>query len=107
MRHKKQSFKITLKHLQKHMSMPRRNFSKWIHNPLVATIDSLLSATLFRPYAVIGAATGACVTLMAAYFTALISGYPLSGIEGPVGAFAGWVIGILVDIIHHYSTKNR
>lgn len=88
-----------LNDIQRHMSTPRRLYSKIIHTTPVDYLLEILSRTLFRPYAVIGAALGAGVALSLSYFIAFYAGYTLTGAESYIGLLSGWAIGLFIDLI--------
>lgn len=92
----------TLEDIQRHMSTPRRLCSKILHASPIDYLLEILSRTLFLPYAVIGAALGASITLSLSYFIAFYAGYTLTGAESYIGLLPGWIIGLFVDFIKNH-----
>lgn len=94
---KNKSYQSTLHHMQNHLSLGEKTFSKFIHNPAVEKPSELIGATIARPNAILAGSFTAFVSVTIIYVIARNMGYALSGFE-TIGAFLlGWSIGIIFE----------
>lgn len=104
---KKRTFKDTMSHIQKKMPPLQHYFSRFINLPLINAVSGVCAATLFRPYATIGAAVGVIVMLIASYLLAVTTGLSLNGSEGMAGLLIGWVSGLLFEPLHQFIRPKQ
>lgn len=96
---KNESYKRTIKQVQKELPVGSRTFSKIVHNRFVEKASEALGATIARPNSMLAGAISAFIITLVVYTIAKKSGYALSGFE-TIGAFIlGWVIGIIYDYV--------
>ncbi|MDO4684772.1 MAG: hypothetical protein Q4B06_03640 [Candidatus Saccharibacteria bacterium] len=104
---KKRTFKDTMSHIQKGMPPLQCYFSRFINLPLINAISGACAATLFRPYATIGAAVGSIATLMGSYLLTITTGLSLNGSEGLIGLLLGWMAGLLFEPLHQFIRPKQ
>ena len=88
-----QSYKNTLAEAREDMNVVRKFISYIIHTPIVDPVLSLLGRTLFRPRPVLYAAVTSLIGMLIFTFNAYNIGYSLSGVELPILALIGWLVG--------------
>lgn len=94
---KNKSYKKTLDHMQEHLSIGEKTFSKFIHNPVVEKPSELVGSTVARPNAILAGSFVAFISVMTIYVIARNMGYTLSGFE-TIGAFIfGWSLGLIFE----------
>lgn len=101
------SYKKTMKHVQKELSTPSRYFSKVIHNPIVEKVSDTLGNTIARPDAILAGAIVAFVATLSVYIVAKTIGYSLSGSETIIAFAVGWTIGIIYDYLRLMITGKK
>lgn len=101
------AFKETMQNIQKEMSAPARTFSKVIHNKAVEKVSDVAGTTVARPNSILFGGICAFALVLAVYIHARNIGYSLSGFE-TIGAFIlGWIIGVLIDLLHGIIRGKR
>jgi len=104
---KNESYKRTLKQVQKELPIGSRAFSKITHNRFIEKASDIAGNTIARPNAMLSGAVVAFIITLLAYTIAKKSGYALSGFE-TVGAFLfGWAIGITYDYLRALITGKK
>lgn len=104
---KNDSYKRTMKQVQKELPIGSRFFSKITHNNIVEKASDALSTTIARPNAMLSGAIFAFIITLLVYTIAKKSGYALSGFE-TIGAFIlGWAIGIIYDYLRILITGKK
>ncbi len=93
------SFAKTMSRVRDDMPLPQRVFSKIIHAPLVEKTSDALGSTVARPDAILSGSICAFVSTTVLYFTARHYGFSLSGSETIATFAAGWLVGILFDML--------
>ncbi len=93
------SYKQTMKSIQHDMSGPSRVFSKVIHNKTVDKVSDVLASTVARPNAILSGAVCAFVLVLGVYVLAKYMGFALYGSETIAAFIAGWLIGLLFDLL--------
>jgi hypothetical protein len=93
------SYKQTMDTIQREMSAPSRVFSKVIHNKTVEEVSNVIGATIARPNAILSGAICAFVLVLGLYSLAKYMGFALYGSETIAAFIAGWLIGILFDLL--------
>ncbi len=104
---KNDSYKKTIKQVQKELPIGSRTFSKITHNTVVEKVSDTIGTTIARPNAMLSGAIFAFIITLLAYTIAKKSGYVLSGFE-TIGAFIlGWAIGIAYDYLRILITGKK
>lgn len=102
---REQSFKQTMTHIQAEMPKGERAFSKVIHNPTIEKVSDIVGATVARPTSIAAGSLCAFIAVFTLYLIAKNAGFSLSGFE-TIGAFiAGWLFGILIDLVRSMFRK--
>ena len=96
---KQRAYTHTIKHVQSKLSKPSRGFSKIIHSPVVEQASEALEKTVARPSAILGGALFATVGLAVMSFFARRYGFALSGTELILFVSAGWLLGLIVELV--------
>jgi hypothetical protein len=95
----------TLMSLQRRLTPTSRQFSKFIHTPIIESTSEALERTIARPSLMLGATWTALIVGGTFYFTARAYGYILSGSEllfaSAVGAGLGLLGEALWRALHH------
>lgn len=106
-KHKNESYKKTIKQVQKELPLGSRIFSKITHNSFIEKTSDIAGNTIARPNAILSGAMVAFFLTLITYTIAKKYGYPLSGFE-TIGAFVfGWVIGIIYDYVRILITGKK
>lgn len=95
----KSSFGATMKTVEDHLTTPQRIFSKVIHNPVIERVSDVASTTIARPNAILSGSIGALLLTGTLYLMARYYGFSLSGSETILTFLAGWLLGLVFDII--------
>lgn len=104
---KNESYKKTIKQVQKELPVGSRIFSKITHNSIVEKSSDIVGNTIARPNAMLSGAIAAFILTLITYTIAKKSGYALSGFE-TIGAFLiGWVVGIIYDYLRVLITGKK
>lgn len=104
--HQSRRFKAIMTEATHTMPYYRRLLSRALHLKAIWWISNLLSNTLARPNAVLFGAIASFAATFAVYLLSKNFGYSLSGFES-IGAFmTGWVVGIIFDLLSHFSKKK-
>lgn len=104
---KNDSYKKTIKQVQKELPIGSRIFSKITHNNMVEKASDTVSTTIARPNAILSGAVFAFIITLLTYTIAKKSGYVLSGFE-TIGSFIlGWIIGIIYDYLRILITGKK
>ncbi len=91
------NYKNTMRSLQHRMKPATRQFSKFIHSPVVDSTSEALGKTVFRPSVTLGATTTAVLIGGAMYFFARANGFLLSGSEILFALVIGGVLGLIIE----------
>lgn len=91
------SFNTTMHHVRQNLSKPERQFSKFIHQPLIEKTSEALGKTIARPSGILGASFAASVGLFLIYSVARSAGFQLSGSEMPILLLTGFIGGLFVE----------
>lgn len=94
---KEYGFKATMHSVRKDMSVPEKQFSKFIHRPVIEKTSEIAGKTVARPSAIAGAAIAAFIGLMGIYGIAKFAGFTLSGSEMPLLLALGFAIGLIAE----------
>lgn len=97
-----ESYRNTLKDIREDMNIVRKFVSYAIHAPLMDTFLTTLGRTLFRPRPVLYASITALIGMFIFTYNAYSIGYSLSGLELPLLALIGWLIGWTAELPHIY-----
>lgn len=103
---KQRAFSHTLKHVQRRLSGPSRTFSRVIHNPAVENVSEALAGTVARPSGILGAGLFATAGLAVMLYFARRNGFALSGSELILFLFAGWLAGLLGELVWRKLVKR-
>lgn len=106
-KHLDESYKKTIKQVQKELSPAERTFSKIIHNKVVDNASNAISSTIARPNAILFGSFSAFVITISVYLMAKSLGYQLSGFESILAFVIGWIIGILFDYLRIIITGKK
>ena len=101
---KELSYKTTMRTIQKEMTPGERNFSKFIHNPVIENISEVTGKTIARPNSILFGSLGAFFVVLAVYLTARYMGFRLSGSEFIVVFVLGWFAGLVFDLLRKMIT---
>lgn len=105
---KDKSFDRTMGDVQKHMPLPKKVFSKIIHNKIIEKTSDVAASTVARPNAILSGSVCASILTLCIYVIAKRMGYPLSGFETIAAFSLGWIIGLAYDFIKNMITgKNN
>lgn len=104
---RKQAYDSIMREVQSQMSPAERNFSRFIHAPVVEKVSEATGKTIARPNAILAGSLSAFVLVLGVYLVARHYGYPLSGAETMVAFAAGWVLGILFDFLRLMVTGRH
>lgn len=96
---RKQGFTKTMERVQKDMRAPQRLFSKIIHSPMIEKTSDVIGSTIARPDAILSGSVSAFIFTAVVYFTARYFGFSLSGSETILAFIAGWLVGLLYDLV--------
>jgi len=97
---KEHSFNTTMHHVRRQLSRSERQFSKFIHQPVVEKTSEVLGKTVARPSGVIGGTVAAFVGLLSVYSIARFAGFQLSGSEMPLLLGVGFIVGLLTEWVY-------
>ncbi len=104
---RKESYKKTMKQVQKELPTSSRAFSKIIHIAPIEKTSEIISSTIARPNAILSGSIVAFILTLFTYVTAKNIGYRLSGFETIIAFVIGWVIGILYDYLKAMITGKK
>jgi hypothetical protein len=93
------TYRQTLAQVRKELPRSKRPFSFFVHTPVIEKISDILAATVFRPNAVLAGGVVAFLFVIAEYSYARYAGFALQGSETIIAFVAGWIAGVLFDII--------
>jgi len=102
----KQSFDKTMDRVRTDMPLPQKVFSKLIHNQAVEKASDIVGSTVARPDAILSGSACAFVLTTAIYFTARYYGFSLSGSETIATFVAGWLLGLLFDLLKRMFKRH-
>lgn len=91
------NYKHTMRSLQHRMKPATRQFSKFIHSPVVDSASEALGKTVFRPSITLGATTTAVIIGGALYLFARANGFSLSGSEILFALVVGGIFGLIIE----------
>ncbi|MBP7837275.1 hypothetical protein KA021_01070 [Candidatus Saccharibacteria bacterium] len=94
---KEYGFKATMHTVRKNMSAPEKQFSKFIHRPVIEKASEIAGNTVARPSGIAGAAIAAFIGLLSLYGIAKFVGFTLSGSEMPLLLLFGFALGIIAE----------
>lgn len=94
---KEYGFRATMHSVRKEMSAPERQFSKFIHRPVVEKVSEVAGKTVARPSGIAGAAVAAFIGLLTVYGIAKFAGFTLSGSEMPLLLAGGFIMGLITE----------
>lgn len=100
------SFDETMDHVRKELPRSTRWFSDFIHNPRIERTSELLGNTIARPSAILAGSLTAFLSILALYSYAKYAGFTLQGSETIVAFIAGWIVGLLFDVLKSLFTKK-
>lgn len=101
------SYKRTMATVRSQLPAPARAFSRFIHAKPVERLSDAVGSTVARPDAILSGAMFAFFLVLALYVHARYNGYALRGSETIVAFIAGWLFGILIDIIRRIFRRRR
>lgn len=78
-----------------------RLLSRISHNKIVENISDILGSTIFRAKPILFASVLALFGITLSYLAAKYYGFQLSGSEIIISFIAGWIIGLVYDILSH------
>jgi len=104
---REKTYKHTLATIQRDMHPTARMFSRAIHSPLVERTSDIVGNTVARPDAILSGAIFAFVAVTLLYLIAKFIGFSLSGSETITAFAAGWLVGILYDLIKTVFKNKR
>lgn len=93
--------------IQQQMPRTSRAFSKVIHNKTVEKVSDVIGSTVARPNAILSGAICAFVLVLGLYVHARYLGYALRGSETIAAFVAGWLIGLLFDMLRGMFRRKR
>ena len=96
---KKQSYNQTMNRVRSKMNPASRAFSSFIHAPVVEQTTEVVGKTVARPSGIMGGGIAAVIGLGIVFFFARRNGFALSGSEFILLLLAGFVVGILFEIV--------
>lgn len=102
-----QSFNKTMSQTQTHMSAPARIFSKVIHMPAVEKVSDIVGSTVARPDAILSGSIFAFAVTLVIYAIAKYVGFEITGTVAMASFVAGWLVGILFDMLHGLFRGRR
>lgn len=91
------NYKQTMRSLQHRMKPATRQFSKFIHSPVVDSTSEALGKTVFRPSVTLGATTTAVIIGGILYIFARLNGFTLSGSEILLSLILGGILGLIIE----------
>lgn len=94
---KNKSFKTTMHHVRKDLSMPERTLSRVIHQPIIEKASEVAGKTIARPSGMIGATVAALIGLAFVFGVAKYAGFSLSGSEMPLLLIGGMLLGLFSE----------
>lgn len=101
------SFNSTIEIARKSLPKSSQLISKIIHIPYVEAFSELLRNSLIRPVPMLSGAILAFIIPTLFYVNAKNLGYELSGFE-TIGSFLiGWLIGLVIDLVHYLLHKDN
>jgi hypothetical protein len=103
----KLGFTKTMDRTRSNMSFAQKTFSKVIHNPAIEKTSDIIGSTVARPDAVLSGSLFAFILTTALYFIAKYYGFSLSGSETILAFVAGWLLGILFDLVKGMFRSSR
>lgn len=83
----------------RHMPLYQRVLSGVIHNRYLNTVSELLGNTIARPTPLLVGSIASFALSISVYLLSKSFGYSMSGMEPIIGFCAGWMIGILYDLL--------
>lgn len=101
------SYKKTIKQVQKDLPLGNRIFSKITHNPVIEKTSDIIGGTIAKPNAMLLGSIVAFVLTLATYTIAKKTGYDLSGSETIMAFIIGWTIGIIYDYLKVLFTGKK
>lgn len=100
-------YKKTMKSVQHDLSKPSRAFSKVIHQPAVEKTSDAVGTTVARPNAILAGSFTAFVAISGVYLLANYNGFRLSGFETIAAFAAGWIVGVVLDLLRVAFKRRR
>lgn len=104
---KKLAYAKTMAQTRATLPLPLRPLSLIMHQSTIEKISDAMASTIARPTALLCGSFVAFAAILALYINAKHNGFVLSGSEIVFAFIAGWVIGILIDIIKTVSSRKR
>lgn len=92
------SFSRTMSETRKEMNKTSSLFSYFIHLRFIEFIYLFITRIVARPYMIIFGSIGMIVMLAFSYSVSQTLGYTVSGYEGLIGFFIGWLIGAVIGL---------
>lgn len=102
-----ESYKKTMKIVQKDLSPVNSIFSRIIHNNSIEKVSDIIGKTITRPNAMLSGAFTAFFITLITYTIAKKNGYQLSGFETILSFIVGWIIGNIYDYIKLLLTGRK
>ena len=101
------NYKQTMRSLQHRMKPATRQFSKFIHSPVIDSTSEALGKTVFRPSVTLGATTTAVLIGGVLYIFARLNGFTLSGSEIILALILGGIFGLIIEGIFKSVQRLR
>ena len=101
------SYHTTMDDVRSELGPLESTWSKAIHSPILASIGSILTATILRPRPLIVGAVTAIFFVLAAYLLVRLYGYQVSGFESVLGFTTGWLVGAAYSFSVGLSSRFR
>lgn len=101
------NYRNTMASLRSRMKPAARQFSRFIHSPIVEKSSETLGKTVFRPSITLGATSTAVILGGFLYIFARLNGFSLSGSEIWIAMLLGAMIGLLCEMIFRSVRRIR
>ena len=102
-----ESYKKTLRQVQKELPIGSRVFSKITHLKVIERTSDIIGGTIARPDAMLSGAFFAFIATLLVYVVAKNLGYLLSGFETIAAFIIGWLAGIIYDYLRILITGKK
>jgi hypothetical protein len=103
----KDGFDKTMQRTRSELSPTQKVFSNIIHFPPIEKMSDVVSTTIARPSSLLAASVSAFLLTGSLYLVARYYGFALSGSETIIAFIAGWVLGLIFDLIRSLTKKRR
>lgn len=104
---RKQSYKKTLTKIQSHLPKTQRSFSKFVHQPGIERASEVGSKTIARPSGLLGAGFFTFIGTTVFYFVSRQYGYEYSFTTFLALIAAGFVAGLMLELILKPFRKTK